>query len=91
MQDVAHSHLNTCAAAAVSTAALALLQILLLPPHFPCPGPAPPPYPQRVLEICADVASGLWYLHPSIVHRDLKPQVGSSITGTAAKSGERRS
>jgi hypothetical protein len=27
---------------------------------------------RRVLQVAADVAAGLWHLHPSIVHRDLK-------------------
>jgi serine/threonine protein kinase len=28
----------------------------------------------EILQIGADIASGLVYLHPAVVHRDLKPQ-----------------
>ncbi|KAI8473495.1 MAG: kinase-like domain-containing protein [Monoraphidium minutum] len=39
------------------------------------PRARPPPVPlRRALEIAADVAAGLFFLHPTIVHRDLKPQ-----------------
>lgn len=44
------------------------------PPSLPR-GTRPPPVPlRRALEVAADVAAGLFFLHPTIVHRDLKPQ-----------------
>jgi serine/threonine protein kinase len=41
--------------------------------------PSPLPYGE-LLQLGADVAEAMCYLHPRIVHRDLKSQVGA-VTG----------
>jgi serine/threonine protein kinase len=52
-------------------------------------GPRPPPMGlRRALEIAADVAAGLFFLHPTIVHRDLKPHNILLNAAGAAKIAE---